>query len=232
MSAPNNEKWQELHDKSTTIEVRINPNLAIKKILESKNLIQKDSSNLTVLEIGSGFGRNLLYLAEHNFADEYFGIDITETAIDKAKNILSNHANIHLKLENAGEKLEFPDESIDCIFDIMSAITFISDEHERTKYFSEVSRTLKAGGIYFFLAPRKEGRFHDIYDNESLFSQGFIKRKIDGMLERVYTEKDLITFLSNLTKVELQVESEHTRAFGDEKFIRENGFWFGAFRKD
>lgn len=51
------------------------------------------------------------------------------------------------------------------------------------------------------------------------------------MLERVYTKKELVEFLQPLKLIQLEINSKHTRAFGNEIFIRDDGFWFGAFQK-
>lgn len=44
------------------------------------------------------------------------------------------------------------------------------------------------------------------------------------MIERVYSLDELVSLLCPLQLVVLDITSEHTRAFGSEKFIRENGF--------
>ena len=184
--------------------------------------------------MGCGFGRNLSYLIEKDFSDEYFGLDITDTAIEKCSTLLSSYVEkgvLTLSIGNAGKNIDYPGSYFDCVFDIMSAITFIVDEDERKKYFEEVTRVLKSGGVYFFLTARKEGVFKDAFNDKNLLEKGFIKRKFDSMLERVYSYDELISLLDGLELINLEVVSEHTRAFGDEKFIRENGFWLGSFRK-
>ena len=186
------------------------------------------------MEVGCGFGRNLAYIVENKFSQEYAGIDITDTAIKTCAETLKYEISegiLKLTKENAGEKVNYPDEHFDCVFDIMSAITFIVDENERMKYFSEVKRVLKQGGVYFFLAARKEGEFKDAFPDENLLEKGFIKRQLDSMLERVYSYDELVSFLNPLVMEKMEINSEHMRAFGTEIFTRKNGFWFGIFRK-
>ena len=60
---------------------------------------------------------------------------------------------------------------------------------DRQNYFSEVKRMLKTGGMYYFYCPRKDGIFRDAIPDNSLLEKGYIRRKLDSMLERVYTEK-------------------------------------------
>ena len=232
--ASNNSKWELLHKNSQNKKTRIEPNYAIKRIFSFQSDIFQSNLPTRTLEIGCGFGRNLKYLIENDFSEQYFGIDLTQTAIDKCSETLIGPVNdglLELKKCNVGEGIPFPDNYFNCVFDIMSPITFIVDDEERGKYFSEVYRILKSGGVLFFLAARKEGKFIDAYDDPNLLEKGYIKRKIDDMIEKVYTSAELTTLLYPLYKENLEVASEHTRAFGSEKFIRENGFWFGQFKK-
>lgn len=230
----NNNKWDKLHNEFSHKTIRTKVNYAIKKIASQKDLINTNTVKSRTLEIGCGFGRNLSYLIEQQFSDEYIGLDMTDTAIEKCSIALSNYIKkgvLSLDKGDVGKKINYPDSYFDCVFDIMSAITFIVDEDERKKYFSEVNRVLKSGGVYFFLTARKSGIFKDVFIDETLLKKGFVKRKFDSMLERVYSYDELIGLLDGLDLINLEVASEHTRAFGDENFIREKGFWLGSFRK-
>lgn len=230
----NNNKWDELHKEFSNKMIRTKVNYAIKKIASQKDFINTKTAKFRTLEVGCGFGRNLSYLIGKEFSDEYIGLDMTETAIEKCSILLSGYIEkgvLSLAKGNAGEKINYPDSYFDCVFDIMSAITFIVDEDERKKYFNEVTRVLKSGGVYFFLAARKGGIFKDVFNDENLLEKGFVKRKFDSMLEKVYSYDELMGLLDGLEMINLEVASDHTRAFGDEEFIRENGFWLGSFRK-
>ncbi|QDK70975.1 class I SAM-dependent methyltransferase [Lactococcus protaetiae] len=231
MSASNKtnvEKWADLHQKSSTISIRTTPNYAVKQILDLKPKRKLDN----ILEVGCGFGRNLAFLIKNDYSKNYYGIDLTKTSVNKCIDTLADlNAKTDIRVGNAGKFLDFPNNFFSSVFDIMSAITFISDISERKKYFSEIARVLEPEGHYYFLCPRKNGKFHDIFENQDLLEKGYIKRKLDGMLEKVYTKDELTQSFPNFDYLKLEVVSEHTRAFGDEKFIREDGFWFGDFKK-
>lgn len=227
MYASNDNKWQSLHKESQNRRIRNEPNYAIKRIYSLKDKIfQKEPINRT-LEIGCGFGRNLRYLIDNNFSDYYYGVDLTQTAIEKDSDFLSEPIGqglLELKECDVSKGLPFPDNYFGCIFDIMSPITFIVSEKGRGSYFSEINRVLRPEGSFLFLAVRKGGIFYDAYNDSDLLKKGYIKRKLDGMLERVYSLDELVSLLCPLQLVVLDITSEHTRAFGSEKFIRENGF--------
>ncbi|EML8490106.1 class I SAM-dependent methyltransferase [Salmonella enterica subsp. enterica] len=236
LNVQNESKWEDLHKRSSLEETRTTPSYAICRIVSERNSIMtgNDAAKMHVLEIGCGFGRNLLYLVENEFAGEYTGIDQTEIAIKQSsltlqKFILSE--KIHIMKANAGGDIPFEDETFDCIFDIMSAITFIPEEGARKKYFNNVERLLKPGGAYFFLSVRKEGEVNDKISDPSLGDESLFKRKFDSMIEKSYSSDELKNYLSSLNLRILDVTSEHIRAFGDEIFDRKNGFWFGCFTK-
>lgn len=234
LNEDNHKKWEELHAQSSKTETRLVPNDAVQKIFSLRNQIVTQNDECRVLEVGCGFGRNLYYLIENHYADTYCGVDLTKEAADSAKQLLTKsfpQFNCRIAQTDVGKGLDFPDNHFDSIFDIMSAITFIVDEKDRQNYFSEVKRVLKAGGMYYFYCPRKDGIFRDAIPDNSLLEKGYIRRKLDSMLERVYTESELIELLAPMRLVKLEIGSKHTRAFGDELFIRNNGFWFGAFKK-
>ncbi len=234
LNKDNYNKWGELHKEFSDKMIRTQANYAIKKIASQKHLIDTKTEKYRTLEVGCGFGRNLSYIIEKQFSDEYFGLDMTDTAIETCSIALSSYIEkgvLSLAKGNAGIKINYPDDYFDCVYDVMSAITFIVDENERKKYFSEVTRVLKPGGVYFFLTARKDGIFNDVFNDENLLEKGFVKRKFDSMIEKIYSYDELIDLLDGLEVINLEVASEHTRAFGDEIFIRENGFWLGSFRK-
>lgn len=234
LNEDNHKKWKELHAQSLKTETRLVPNDAVQKIFSLRNQIVTQNDECRVLEVGCGFGRNLYYLIENHYADTYCGVDLTKEAADSAKQLLTKsfpQFNCRITQRDVGKGLDFPDNHFDSIFDIMSAITFIVDEKDRQNYFSEVKRMLKTGGMYYFYCPRKDGIFRDAIPDNSLLEKGYIRRKLDSMLERVYTESELIELLAPMRLVKLEIGSKHTRAFGDELFIRNNGFWFGAFKK-
>lgn len=234
LNEKNHKKWNELHNQSAKMKTRLNPNEAIKKIIRFKNNHDTSASNRKVLEVGCGFGRNLYYLMDNHYAESYYGVDLTNKSVDIAKKLLSEsfpQTECYIKQADVGEGLDYEGNYFDSVFDIMSAITFIVDEEDRQRYFSEVKRVLKKGGVYYFYCPRKGGIFRDAILDDNLLEKGYIRRELDCMLERVYTKKELVEFLQPLKLIQLEINSKHTRAFGNEIFIRDEGFWFGAFQK-
>ncbi len=113
------------------------------KINLAKGLISPDAK---ILEVGCGTGNNLWFAAREGF--EVFGIDISETAIDFAKKRFSaENLTGHFECASMTE-LPFTSDSFDIVLD-RAAICCL-DQDAAVKCFSEVSRVLIPGGLFYF----------------------------------------------------------------------------------
>lgn len=229
----NKERWTNLHKNAIIDNDRLEPTEALIKIYNSKSDCFVSASSVA-LEVGCGFGRNIKYLLDNNYVNKIIGIDQTKEAINKAETLLRDYIDnnsCELCIMDAGKSISFPDDSIDIAFDIMSAITFITNEEDRIQYWSEIKRVLKPGGVFYFFTVRAEGEILDSIEGSTDVDSGMFQRKFDGMKEKSYTEEEIVSFTDGMKKKELSILSSHCRAFGERKFIRPNGFWFGAFIK-
>lgn len=229
----NKERWIDLHKHAIINDERLEPTEAIQKILNDKNKGFASEKNI-VLEIGCGFGRNIKYLLDNHYSDKIIGIDQTLEVVSRAQTVLRNYiedGKCLLYIMDAGKKIDMPDNSIDIVFDIMSAITFIIDEDDRKRYWTEIKRILKPKGIFYFLTVRAEGKILDSVEGSNDVNTGTFQRKFDGMKEKSYSEEEISSFTEGFEKKELSILSNHYRAFGDREFVRIDGFWFGAFVK-
>ena len=102
-----------------------------------------------VLDVGCGYGRNLVYFLKNDF--EVFGVDQNAEAIDEVKR-LSTELNPHNQTENFQvalvEDLPFDDQSFDLV--ICSAVLhFANDQQHFEKMVKSMRRVLKPGGYLF-----------------------------------------------------------------------------------
>jgi ubiquinone/menaquinone biosynthesis C-methylase UbiE len=108
----------------------------------------------TVLDLGSGTGRNSNYLA--GLGNEVYGIECSETAVSIAKKRALDHGlSVTYSLGSFGHKLNFSDKYFDLVLDITSSNSL--SETERDCYLSEIYRILKPNGLFFVRALSKEG---------------------------------------------------------------------------
>ncbi len=109
-----------------------------------------------VADLGSGNGRNLIWLARE-FGCRGVGYDAAAEAVAQAKS-----AGQGLPLEFAMRRLDEPlplaDHSVTLALDMMSSHVLRQLERERLR--GEISRVLKPGGWFFFKTFLAEGDLH------------------------------------------------------------------------
>lgn len=105
----------------------------------------KDRSKINILDLGCGAGPHLWYLAREGF--NVYGIDGSQTAIDKAKNRLDKDGLKCDLLAADFLNLPYKGESMDAVID---AASIQHNAMESIKIIIlEILRVLKEGGKYF-----------------------------------------------------------------------------------
>ncbi len=102
----------------------------------------------SVLDLGCGNGRNMIYLSE-NFGLRGIGYDNSAEAIFQAKKMTTSKAlPLTYETRSIAGVLDVPDNSQTFVLDMMAS-HFLNNA-EREVLFREVMRVLKPGGWYFF----------------------------------------------------------------------------------
>lgn len=119
-----------------------------------------DLEGLRVLDLGSGTGKNSLFLAERG--SSVIGMELSKTAVRIAKERAEErNLNAHFQTGDFGTTLPFEDNSFDVILDVMSSNSV--NEAERRVYIKEMKRVLKPGGYIYVKALCKDGDKHAQY---------------------------------------------------------------------
>jgi len=100
-----------------------------------------------VLDIGCGEGDLLIQL--NNTYNEVWGIDISESRIDRVRKKINYMDSIHVRREDANMKLEFPDH----YFDTIIAIAVLEHIFDPFEFINECHRLLKPGGHLIIEVP-------------------------------------------------------------------------------
>jgi ubiquinone/menaquinone biosynthesis C-methylase UbiE len=106
-----------------------------------------DHSGLRFIEMGCGAGPNLVWLAEKGI--RVSGVDISPTALDLARGLLSEsgHSDLTEELVEASvSEVPLPDQSFDGILE--SCVFQHLAREDRERAFAEVGRLLKPGGLF------------------------------------------------------------------------------------
>lgn len=185
--------------------------------------------NLTILDLGSGTGRNANYLAE--LGNKVIGLEISPTAINLAES-RAKEMNIKVEylLHDIGSVYPFGNETFDLALDVTSSNSLNSKEREI--YLSEVFRVLKKGGYFFVKGLCKEGDKNAkalIKINPGLEPDSYINEDMN-LIERVFTQQDFVNLYSKYFKIiKLLKKTNYTR-FRGQSYKR--NFWLAYMKKN
>jgi SAM-dependent methyltransferase len=111
----------------------------------------KDKGAKTVLDLGSGSGRHVIYLARSGFS--VFGLDSSPAGIEITRQWLADEGlSADLQLRSMTEPLPYEDS----FFDAVISIQVIHHAKIATirRIVGEIARVLKTGGLVFVTVPK------------------------------------------------------------------------------
>ncbi len=147
-----------------------NPFYIYKRRKFLKNFLDTcDYESKVVLEVGFGPGGNLKHIAEKYNPKKLLGADISQTMLDIATKNLSQQKNIVELHKINGEKLPFPDQSVDTSYTV-TVLQHITDETMFRNLVQELCRVNKSTIIII----------EDIGRNQNIAGKGSsIGRQVD-----------------------------------------------------
>jgi len=143
----------------------------------------------SVIDLGCGNGRNLIYLSQ-NFGMRGIGIDLSKQAIAQAKS-LSVELPIQYIVESIANPLPIADTSQTLVLDMMTS-HFLNNA-ERAKLLKEIKRVLRSDGWLFlktFLRDEDEHAERLLKENPGSEAGSYIHPEI-GVAEHVFTEAEI-----------------------------------------
>jgi len=164
----------------------------------------------SVIDAGCGNGRNLIYLARE-FGLSGYGIDISSAAIAQAKRA-STDLSIKYEVGSAGDLMPTADASKSLALDMMTS--HFLDEKGRKQLRDELFRTLVPGGYLFMKTFLKDKDLHTarLIKEQPGPEEGSYIHPVMGVAEYVYSEEELVNFLSEKFIVR-KIYRSHKHAF-------------------
>lgn len=216
------EERKDLPSSQTTV-----PSRALREFWESEEI--KNLQMNMALDIGSGLGRNSIYMAQNGFA-QVVGVEIVDSAIDQAKKAVDELAlqnKITFINKSVEDTLPFEDKSFDLIVDMM--VMHLLDTNERAKYFAEIQRLLKPKGFFVFytIAAESQAAKSLFESNPGPEENSYIIPQ-SGMIEKAFTNDELINAFPELNVIRLDHKTQLTPAFGD---VYEREYISGVMKK-
>lgn len=185
-------------------------------------------TNFKILDLGCGVGKNSNYLS--SLENSVFGLDISETAINEAKQRAKQlNLNTTYKVWDIGKNYPFEKDYFDLVIDVISSNSL--NEEERKIYINEVARVLKTNGYFFVRALCKDGD-KNAKNLIKLFpgneKNSYIMKDL-GLTEKVFEEKEIIDFYSKFFKIlKLTKKSAYTK-YNNQSYKR--NYWLLYLQK-
>ena len=178
-------------------------------------------SDITVLDLGCGVGRNSYYMADHYDARVH-AWDFSADAIEKAQKF-HQHDLISYEVRNIGEPFPLSDNSVDLILDVTSSNAL--NEKERDVYLQECTRVLKPEGYMYVRTLAKEGD-----KNAQAMVKEFPGGEYDtykhpqlGVTERIFSGPDFKKLYNQHLEVIRMERKTGYQAFGKQRYKR--NYW-------
>ena len=192
-----------------------------------KKQCKVEVETLRVLDLGSGTGKNSIFLAKRGAVCT--GFELSTTAIKIArKRSLESDTNSTFIQRSFGEEFHFPDNSFNLVLDIMSSNSLT--EPERKIYLQEVSRVLRPGGHFFVRLLALDGDKHaeTLLKTRPGTELGTYQLPDVEITERVLTEKEFRHYYEPFFDIiKLERKSGYARVSGR---IFKRQYWIGYLK--
>lgn len=145
-----------------------------------------------VLDIGTGNGRNLIYLAQ-NYGVLGVGIDISENGIKDAKKA-GEGLRVEFHVQSMAEPLPARDGSVTIALDMMTSHFLKSGERDALR--AEILRVLRPGGWLFFKSFLADEDIHTkrLLKEHAADEKGAYIHPEIGVYEYAWTEEAAVEF--------------------------------------
>lgn len=178
--------------------------------------------NLSILDLGSGTGRNSFYFAE--MGNTVTGLEISKTAIEMGEaNAKDAGLNIKYIKQSIGDKFPVEDKSMEILLDVTSSNSL--NESEREIYLNECKRVLKDDGYFFTKALCKDGDANAKYLLKNFGGKEqdtYIMPEL-GVTERVWSKDDFIKTYEKYFKI-LHIEKKTSYPRMNDRVYKRN-YW-------
>src|SRR3989338_2684340 len=118
---PQTKTWNKEYKKPLLLSLQSSPQNDVKDFLKFVRKIEKiELKGLSILDLGSGTGRNSNYLAE--LGSKVVGLEISKVAMELArKREVEMGVTVDYRIYNIGTKYTFDDSSFDLVLDVLSS---------------------------------------------------------------------------------------------------------------
>ena len=132
-------EWEKIYSSKSKRHKNEWPNEELVGFINRTYSLKKNKSKIKILELGCGWGNNLILLKKNNF--DYYGLEQSTYAFRYLKQNFNNVFCYNFS------KMDFNNNYFDCVIDRQSMQHNSLEEIKNT--ISEVRRVLKKGGLFY-----------------------------------------------------------------------------------
>jgi len=162
----------------------------------------KKNGTKKVLDLGSGSGRHVVYLAKNGFS--VYGLDNSSSGLDMTKKWLKEESlNAELVEQEMDDNFPWDNNFFDALISIQ--VIHHADIATIKKIISEVERVTKKNGFIFITVPKLKNQgknFKQIEPNTYIPLDGQEK----GLPHHYFTPKELKDFFSNFNITDIHID--------------------------
>ncbi len=215
--------WQDeyLHFKGIPTTTRTTPSSSVKDFLRfCKELKIKLGPN--VLDIGSGPGRNTVYLAKLGF--NVTAVDFADAALNQLSGKIEqlNLTNVKVVKVDIARSLPFEDNQFDWALDVVTTVSL--NDKELRRFERELRRVIKPGGLFLTYVHSRS----DQYLRDRIDKDGFYTVPSSGLVERAFSRTQLLSVYSRWESLFI-TEKTFKDSFYSKTYYR--SLWWAVFRK-
>lgn len=226
---PQAETWEREYRNPQLVKLSEEPVHDLKKFLK---FLKKEEcveiEGLSVLDLGSGTGKNGNYLAE--LGCTVVGLEISPTAVRFANaRAKEKGVKVDYRVGSFGEAFPFADASFDLVIDVMSSNSL--NEREREVYLQETYRVLKAGGHCFVRALCKDGDANakKLLKQSPGKERDTYRIKEMDLVERVFSQEDFRRTYSPYFEIRSLTKKTNYAQFNGRPYKR--NYWLAYLHK-
>lgn len=170
--------------------------------MDSVVLTLKKNGTKKVLDLGSGSGRHVIYLARNGFS--VYGLDNSSSGLDITKKWLKEESlNAELVEQEMNDNFPWDNNFFDALISIQ--VIHHADIATIRKIISEIERVIKKNGFIFITVPKLKNQgenFKQIEPNTYIPLDGHEK----GLPHHYFTPEGLKDFFSNFNIVDIHID--------------------------
>jgi SAM-dependent methyltransferase len=220
--------WEQEYRKPRLITNSDEPQLDFKHFVKWLKRKQKvDLVGLKVLDLGSGTGKNSLFLAERG--SDVVGIELSNTAVKLAQaRAVEKDVPADFRVGDIGQPFPFADDNFDLLLDVVSSNSL--SESERNNFINESFRVLKPGGYFFVKALCRDGdkNAQNLIEKSPGKEKDTYKLPGLGLIERTFTQEAFLQTFNKFQILNLERKSSYTQ-FDGKSYKR--FFWVAYLQK-